>query len=98
MDQSGFTKLSRRLSSKLLNFAVKPHLLGELPKQKNKTDAQAEPQTDSEARKKLTLYVLQNYSRSNAILLDNETKRLGLDRALYPLDFADVNEKKSVIY
>ena len=98
MDQSGFTKLSRRISSKLLNFAVKPHLLGETPKQKNVSDASSESQTQQAPSNKLTLYVLQNYSRSNAILLDNETKRLGLDRALYPLDFADVHEKKSVIY
>lgn len=99
MDNSGFSKFSRRLSSKLLDLVVKPHLLGEPPKAVSTQSAQnAEGQNLPDSPQKLTLYVLQNYSRSNAILLDNETQRLNLPRALHPLTFNHTYEKKSVIF
>ncbi|GAA5017960.1 glycerol-3-phosphate 1-O-acyltransferase PlsB [Acinetobacter puyangensis] len=100
MDNSGFSKLSRRLSSKLLDLVVKPHLLGEPPKVTAQLALVDNTQTEQTQppQQKLTLYVLQNYSRSNAVLLDNETKRLNLPRALHPLNLSDVHEKKSVIF
>lgn len=91
MDNAGFSKLSRRLSSKLLDFVVKPHLLGEVPTNKNIEQENTNKQV-------LTLYVLQTYSRSNAVLLDNETKRLKLPRALHPLESPYIREKKAVVF
>lgn len=96
MDNSGFSKLSRHLSSKLLDLVVKPHLLGEQP---NTVASSVDTSTtDTSSKQTLTLYVLQNYSRSNAVLLDNETRRLKLQPALNPLRIADLNEKKSVVF
>lgn len=106
MDHAGFSKFSRRLSSKLLGLVVKPHLLGEPPKTISDPSRSVEPSSqtatnDSSApatKQKITLYVLQNYSRSNAVLLDNETKRLNLPRALHAMTGKDIQERKSVIF
>ncbi len=89
MDHAGFSKFSRRLSSKLLDFVVKPHLLGEPP---------TYTQDETAAQQSITVYILQTYSRSNAVLLDNETKRLNLPRALHPLVSAQIQEKKAVVF
>ncbi|KAA8733845.1 glycerol-3-phosphate 1-O-acyltransferase PlsB [Acinetobacter qingfengensis] len=94
MDQSGFSKLSHRLSSKLLDLMVKPKLLGEAPSNTPVVQLNAVDQVSN----RLTVYVLQNYSRSNAILLDNETERLKLPRALQPLHHTSLTEKNAVIF
>ena len=62
-------QLYRKLSGQLLDVAVKPKLLGELPEFDN--DDQI-----------LRFYVLQDYSRSNSILIDLQTQEHKLPPAL----------------
>lgn len=61
-------QLYRKLSGKALDVAVKAKLLGELP--------------DMSAKDALTFYVLQDYSRSNSILIDLQSQEYGLPPAL----------------
>lgn len=62
-------QLYRKISGQTLRVAVKPKLLGELP------EFDANDQT-------LTFYVLQDYSRSNSILIDLQTQQHKLSPAL----------------
>ncbi|ALF59839.1 glycerol-3-phosphate 1-O-acyltransferase PlsB [Psychrobacter urativorans] len=62
-------QLYRKLSGQVLDVAVKPKLLGELP------EFAADDKT-------LTFYVLQDYSRSNSILIDLQTQEYKLPPAL----------------
>ena len=95
MDQSGFSKFTQQISSKLLDLVVKPTLLGEAPSQ---TQA-AQQQADAEQRpNKITIYVLQTYSNSNAVLLDNETARLHMPRALLAIQQGALIEKNALIF
>ena len=84
MNKQGLGQLYRQVSSKLLDLVVTPQILGDAPK--------------PDQSGKVTCYVLQNYSRSNALLLDAETRRLNLKPALNPLQLASLNEKTSVIF
>lgn len=43
-------------------------------------------------------YILQNYSRSNALVLDSETRRLALPPALDSMDSAFLNEEAAIIF
>ncbi|MGE8549898.1 MAG: glycerol-3-phosphate 1-O-acyltransferase PlsB, partial [Acinetobacter calcoaceticus] len=92
MSKSGFGQMYRRLSSKLLDLVVTPHVLGEVP---------TEPVSETEAktdRQKVVCYVLQNHSRSNALVVDGETRRLNLKPALDPLVVGTHQEKASVLF
>ncbi len=98
--KNSFSQLYRRASGKLLNTFVKPHLFGELPIQ---ADSQAEQ--DIEHQLNLTAsatspvcYVLQTHSRSNALVLDNETRRLNLPAALEAMDSHLLHEDTSIIF
>ena len=93
MSKHGFGQMYRRLSSKLLDLVVTPHVLGEVP-------AEPTPSAASEASlsPKIVCYVLQNYSRSNALVVDSETRRLHLKPALDPLHVAEHQEKASVLF
>ena len=82
MSKSGFGQMYRKLSSKLLDLIVTPHVLGEVPTEPTATDA--DPAASGHP-KKIVCYVLQNHSRSNALLVDGETRRLKLAPALDPL-------------
>lgn len=93
MSQRGFGQMYRRLSSKLLDLVVTPHVLGEIPTE----PAQHSDATTPDA-KKIVCYVLQNYSRSNALIVDSETRRLDLKPALDPLVVAEHQEKASVLF
>ncbi len=93
MAKSGLGQMYRRLSSKLLDLVVTPHVLGEVPSES--TDQQT---SEHPAQKKVVCYVLQNYSRSNALVLDGETRRLHLKPALDPLVMDDHKEKASVLF
>ena len=62
-------QLYRKLSGQILDVAVKPKLLGALP------EFTADDKT-------LTFYVLQDYSRSNSILIDLQTQEHKLPPAL----------------
>lgn len=93
MSKHGFGQMYRRLSSKLLDLVVTPHVLGEVP-------AEPTPSAASETSHspKIVCYVLQNYSRSNALVVDSETRRLHLKPALDPLHVAEHQEKASVLF
>ena len=93
MSKSGFGQMYRRLSSKLLDLVVTPHVLGEIP-----SDAATDSQAPQQATKKVVCYVLQNYSRSNALVVDGETRRLKLPAALDPLILETQKEKAAVIF
>ncbi len=94
MSKSGFGQMYRRLSSKLLDLVVTPHVLGEVP-----TETQlSENQHVDDANKKVVCYVLQNYSRSNALVVDGETRRLKLPAALDPMVVGTQQEKAAVLF
>lgn len=93
MSKSGFGQMYRRLSSKLLDLVVTPHVLGEIP-----SDVAADSQSPQQANKKVVCYVLQNHSRSNALVVDGETRRLKLPAALDPLVLETQKEKAAVIF
>lgn len=96
MSKSGFGQMYRQLSSKLLDLVVTPHVLGEVPTEPTTTEANAA--TDQPIKQKLVCYVLQNYSRSNALIVDGETRRLKLSPALNPLVVGNQKEKASVLF
>lgn len=94
MSKSGFGQMYRRLSSKLLDLVVTPHVLGEVPTETPSSDT---PES-SEKQQKVVCYVLQNYSRSNALVVDGETRRLKLTPALDPLVIGEHEEKVAVLF
>ena len=83
MPKNSFGQIYRRLSSKMLDLVVKPRVLGDVPAEEPKTHV---------------CYVLQNYSRSNALVVDGETRRLKLPAALEPLELDGMTEKTSVFF
>ena len=92
MSKTGFGQMYRKLSSKLLDLVVTPHVLGEVP---------VEPPVSTDqttAPKKIVCYVLQTHSRSNALIVDSETRRLKLHPALDKLTFGMHSEKASVLF
>ena len=95
MSKSGFGQMYRRLSSKLLDLVVTPHVLGEVP---TETPSSERQETSAEPTPKVVCYVLQNYSRSNALVVDGETRRLKLAPALDPLVVGDHKEKAAVLF
>lgn len=80
-------QLYRKVSGQTLNVAVKAKLLGELPV------LDAEDQT-------LTFYVLQDYSRSNSILIDLQTQEYQLPPALVSVKDSphDIDENAAIIF
>ncbi|MGM8899620.1 MULTISPECIES: glycerol-3-phosphate 1-O-acyltransferase PlsB [unclassified Psychrobacter] len=80
-------QLYRKISGQALDVAVKAKLLGELPV--FDTDDQT-----------LTFYVLQDYSRSNSILIDLQTGEHKLPPALMSVkdSIHDVNENAAIIF
>lgn len=69
-------------SVKALSLAVKPTVIGKTPVLE---DA-------------LTFYVLEEYSRSNSLLLEKQVQALGLPSALAPVVSGQVNEASAVIF
>ncbi len=80
-------QLYRKLSGQLLDVAVKPKLLGELP------EFEADDQI-------LRFYVLQDYSRSNSILIDLQTQEYNLPPALVGVNDAahHIKENAAIIF
>ena len=95
MPKSGFGQMYRKLSSKLIDLVVTPHVLGEVPAEPAPA-AQSEDSTSSP--QKIVCYVLLNHSRSNALVVDGETRRLKLQPALNPLVLGQHSEKASVLF
>lgn len=96
MSKSGFGQIYRQLSSKLLDLVVTPHVLGEVPTEPTTTEENTA--TEQPIKQKIICYVLQNYSRSNALIVDGETLRLKLPPALDPLVVGNQKEKASVLF
>ena len=92
MSKSGFGQMYRKLSSKVLDLVVTPHVLGDVP-----TEAPAAA-SDHQPVQKVVCYVLQTHSRSNALVVDGETRRLKLPAALDPMDLGSSKEKASVLF
>ncbi|WP_010111890.1 glycerol-3-phosphate 1-O-acyltransferase PlsB [Acinetobacter sp. P8-3-8] len=98
MSKSGFGQMYRRLSSKLLDLVVTPHVLGEVPTENQISENESQENSSSEKAQKITCYVLQNYSRSNALVVDSETRRLNIAPALDPLLIGNHTEKAAVVF
>ena len=96
MSKSGFGQIYRKLSSKLLDLVVTPHVLGEVPAEPAVSLTQNEDSASSP--QKIVCYVLLNHSRSNALVVDSETRRLKLAPALNPLVLGQHSEKASVLF
>lgn len=96
MSKNSFGQMYRRLSSKLLDLVVTPHVLGEVPTSEAPTDEQT--QTEVPVSPKIVCYVLQNYSRSNALVVDGETRRLKLTPALEAMPVGDQTEKAAILF
>lgn len=95
MSKSSFGQIYRRLSSKLLDLVVTPHVLGEVP---NATPTATPESDEQQVKQKVVCYVLQNHSRSNALIVDSETRRLNLQAALDPFKLAEHSEKTALIF
>lgn len=80
-------QLYRKISGQALDVAVKPKLLGELPAFDKNDDT-------------LTFYVLQDYSRSNSILIDLQTGEHNLPPALAQVKDSvhHINENAAIIF
>ncbi|BCU63588.1 glycerol-3-phosphate O-acyltransferase [Acinetobacter bouvetii DSM 14964 = CIP 107468] len=96
MSKSGFGQIYRKLSSKLLDLVVTPHVLGEIPAEPAVLAAQSEDSTSPP--QKIVCYVMLNHSRSNALVVDGETRRLKLHPALNPLVLGNHTEKASMLF
>ncbi|WP_353144605.1 glycerol-3-phosphate 1-O-acyltransferase PlsB [Acinetobacter pragensis] len=95
MSKSGFGQMYRKLSSKLLDLVVTPHVLGEVPAE---PAVPAQSEDSASSPQKVVCYVLLNHSRSNALVVDGETRRLKLQPALNPLVLGSHSEKASVLF
>ncbi|WOE31150.1 MULTISPECIES: glycerol-3-phosphate 1-O-acyltransferase PlsB [unclassified Acinetobacter] len=93
MSKRGFGQIYRQLSTKLIDLVVSPQVLGEVPPQPvTPHDIASAPS------QKIVCYVLQNHSRSNALVVDSETRRLKLPPALDPLIIGTHQEKASILF
>ncbi len=93
MSKSGFGQMYRKLSSKLIDLVVTPHVLGEVP-----AAPAAQNEDSASSAQKIVCYVLLNHSRSNALVVDGETRRLQMQPALNPLVLGSHIEKASVLF
>lgn len=80
-------RLYRKLSGQALDMAVKPTLFGELPNLKTEDDT-------------LTFYILQEYSRSNSVLIDLQTREHQFPPALKSVqdERYQINENAAIIF
>ncbi|WP_367104981.1 glycerol-3-phosphate 1-O-acyltransferase PlsB [uncultured Psychrobacter sp.] len=87
VSNTSINQLYRKISGQTLDLAVKAKLLGELP------------QIDSDDQT-LTFYVLQDYSRSNSILIDLQTQEHNLPPALVGLKDSSqgINENAAIVF
>ena len=80
-------QIYRKLSGQALSMAVKPKVFGDLPVASNNKRA-------------LTFYVLQEYSRSNSVLIDLQTREHSLPSALVGVKDAahHIDENAAIIF
>jgi len=127
--KNSFSAAYRRISSALLDLAVSPHVLGEIPVPLRQslphqpepvallaapTDIQSDavttdtrmPMQDAtlllpqlvEGNERPVCYILQQYSRTNALLVDGEARRQNLHSPLEPMESYLLSERSSVIF
>jgi glycerol-3-phosphate O-acyltransferase len=72
--------------------------LGEVPSNPTAPSTSEDPNIANTPSKKVVCYVLQNYSRSNALVVDGETRRLKLPAALDSLLIGEHKEKASILF
>ncbi|WP_026472321.1 glycerol-3-phosphate 1-O-acyltransferase PlsB [Alkanindiges illinoisensis] len=108
--KNSFSQMYRRVSGKLLSTFVTPQLLGESGatdklstaiKAQELSAAGVAAAVEAEngvTSSQLVCYILQNYSRSNALVLDSETRRLELPPALDSMDSPLLNEDASILF
>ncbi len=84
---SFFRNMYRQVSGNALDVAVKPQLVGELPNVSNSENV-------------LNFYVLQEYSHSNSILIDSQSKEHQLPPALLPVKSAQfqIDENLGIVF
>lgn len=96
MAQSGrWQHWYRRLSGKMLDLVVKPHVIGEVPQ------LNAPPPAESSTPAPLSrpvCYVLLDHSRSNALLVDSEARRQKLPPLLEPMDSHVLSQPNAVLF
>lgn len=80
---SAFYKHYKSLSAKGLSLAVTPTVIGDTPS----------PQVDT-----LTFYVLDEYSRANTLLLENQVSSNGLSSAVNAVTSDEVDEQSAMIF
>ena len=98
MPKSSFGQMYRRLSSKLLDLVVTPHVLGEVPHETATNTQITDAAETTNTTQKVVCYVLQNYSKSNALVVDGETRRLKLQAALEPIITGNAKEKAAILF
>ena len=98
MPKSSFGQMYRRLSSKLLDLVVTPHVLGEVPHETATNTQTTDAAEATNTTQKVVCYVLQNYSKSNALVVDGETRRLKLQAALEPIITGNAKEKAAILF
>ena len=84
---SALHQLYRKLSGQALNVAVKPKVFGDLPQA-------------NQNKRALTFYVLQEYSRSNSVLIDLQTHEYNLPPALVGVKdtLHQIDENAAIIF
>lgn len=87
----------RQLSGNLLGLTVKSQLIGDVPEITSTIDTHHQPPNNTPT---LTFYVLKEYSRSNSILIDIETKHHQLPPALASViqKQHDIDEMTAMIF
>ena len=105
--KNGLSTWYRRISGSILDLMVSPHLIGDIPAPlhhaptPNAADNSEPAATDvsSAAQNERPIcYVLQQYSRSNVLLIDGEARRQSLHQPLAPMGSYLLNEDASIIF
>lgn len=99
MSKGGLAQLYRKISSSVLDLVVKPTLIGEVPNPHDHAPQHDSTDEQPHHRKKTAVcYVLQNHSRSNALLVDSEARRLKLPSLYDPLILEHKTQEKVAFF
>jgi glycerol-3-phosphate O-acyltransferase len=96
--KNGFSQLYRRMSGKLLDVFVSPHIFGEQQKLESLMLHDEQSSAEQKTNTRPVCYILQSYSKSNALVLDGETRRKHLPIALEPINSPYVDEDAAIIF
>lgn len=101
--KNGLGTWYRRASGALLDLLVSPHVIGEIPTPLHShADASSAANASASSPRgnpqRPICYVLQQYSRSNVVLMDSEAQRQNLHAPLAAMDSYLLNEDASIIF